>query len=109
MTVATTTKTKELLASPNTRIELDDHVTGIIRAALDTLSAQTFAVAGQEGEQIFAVRVPLTTQPLRICGKPSLCWPVGATGMGRSCSKRFLLGSSIAPIVITLAGRTGCG
>jgi hypothetical protein len=57
MRAAIIARTKELLASPAMRIELDDHVTGILRATLDALSADTFAVAGQEGEQSFAARV----------------------------------------------------
>ncbi|MCC8955043.1 hypothetical protein H8B02_16825 [Bradyrhizobium sp. Pear77] len=50
-------RTKELLATPATRLALDDHVTAVLRRTLDALSADTFSVAGNEGEQDFTVRV----------------------------------------------------
>jgi hypothetical protein len=50
-------RTTQLLASPATRIELDDHVTVILRTTLDAVSTKTFSVSGTEGEQDFAARV----------------------------------------------------
>src|SRR5437016_3787752 len=50
-------RTKQLLASPNTRIELDDHVTALLRTTLDGVSTDAFSVEATKGEQDFAARI----------------------------------------------------